>query len=254
MSRAIDSILQQPDWDKSAEIIVVDDGSTDDTLLVLQKYLVNKQIRLINHIGNKGVAIAKNTGIMYARNEYVVLLDSDDLLEQDGLCYLRRLILKNDCDLFFCGTKILNENRLMYDPKFKGLKSYYNLLRTSVGEYLPVCKTKLIQNNLLNNLRGYESITWLTLAKKGYKIYFDSEPIRLYDNAGEDRLSSRFNGIKNAVKMRDGYAFYLKEFGADLKYFNYTEYLKMSFKLLCYHLMSYSFARNKIHEVSRGIK
>jgi len=199
VSRAIDSILNQPDWTNSAEIIVVNDGSTDDTASVLQKYLINKQIRLINHIGNKGVAIAKNTGITNARNQFVVLLDSDDLLDKNGLSYLKRLVLKNNCDLFFCGTKILNSNKIMYDPGFSGLKSYYDLLRTSVGEYLPVCKTQLIQNNLLNNLRGYESITWLTLAKKGYKLFFDNEPIRLYDNDGDDRLSNRFNGIKNAV-------------------------------------------------------
>ncbi|HEY0668393.1 MAG TPA: glycosyltransferase family 2 protein [Sphingobacteriaceae bacterium] len=241
VTRAIDSVLNQPDWAKSAEIIVVDDGSNDDTALELQKYLGKDQIRLINHSENLGVAKAKNTGIINARNEFVVLLDSDDLLTENGLDYLTRLVVNHDSDMFFCGTQILNSTKLMYDPSFRGLKSYYNLLKTPVGEYLPVCKTHILKNNLLNNLRGYESITWLTLAKKGCRIYFDGEPIRLYDNIGEDRLSNRFNGIKNSARMREGYSLYLKEFGADLKYFNYPEYLKMKLKLMCYYLMSLSF-------------
>lgn len=239
--RAIDSVLDQPNWSESSEIIVVDDGSTDSTLAELQKYIALKQVKLIKHQSNKGVAAAKNTGITNARNEYVVLLDSDDLLERDGLEYLKNLVSTRDYDLFFCGTKVLNENRLMYDQQFSGHKTYLDLLKTPVGEYLPVCKTQVIKNNLLNNLRGYESITWLSIAKKGYKVYFDSKPIRLYDKQGEDRISNRFNGLKNSVKMRDGYFVYLREFGNDLRNHNYPEYLKIRVKHSCYRILSLMF-------------
>lgn len=243
--RAIDSVISQPNWSNLSEIIVVNDGSTDDTEKILQPYLQKKQIRLVQHEKNKGVAAAKNTGILNSQNSYVVLLDSDDLLAKNGLSYLQSLVLQNNCDLFFCGTRVLNSNKLMYDLNFKGIKTYHDLLKTAVGEYLPVAKTMVIQKNLLHNLRGYESITWLGLAKQGYQIYFDNEPIRLYDDDGEDRLSNRFNGIKNAMKMRDGYAFFLQEFGLDLKNLNYTEYLKMNAKLLCYYMMSFSMFKFK---------
>ncbi|HTN21387.1 MAG TPA: glycosyltransferase family 2 protein [Pelobium sp.] len=236
--RAIDSIINQPGWANSSEIIVVNDGSTDDTEDKLQPYLDKKQICLIRHVTNQGVATAKNTGILNAKNKYVVLLDSDDLLAKSGLNHLKNLILQNDYDLVFCGTRVLNSNRLMYDVDFKGVKTYHELLKTAVGEYLPIAKTSVIQKNLLHNLRGYESITWLGLAKQGYQVYFDNEPIRLYDDGGEDRLSYRFNGLKNAVKMRDGYAFYLKEFGIDLKSLNFSAYFKLNVKLLCYFIMS----------------
>jgi hypothetical protein len=62
---------------------------------------------------------------------------------------------------------------------------------------------------------------------------------------GTDRISNRFSGIKNSNKMRDGYALYLKEFGLDLKYVNYKEYLKINFKLFCYFLMSFSFVKSE---------
>ena len=240
VARAIDSVINQPDWSNISEIIVVNDGSTDDTDKRLKPYLKNKQIHLVRHAKNQGVAAAKNTGILNSRNRYVVLLDSDDLLANNGLHYLQSLVMQNNCDLFFCGTRVLNSNRLMYDLNFKGVKTYRDLLKNRIGEYLPVGKTSIMQENLLYNLRGYESITWLRLARKGYQIYFDNEPIRLYDEEGEDRLSHRLNGVKNALKMREGYALYLKEFGIDLKNINYTEYFKMNVKLLCYYMMSLS--------------
>lgn len=239
--RAIDSIINQPNWSDSSEIIVVDDGSTDNTEIVLHKYLVRNQIKLIKHSHNQGVALAKNTGIENARNDYVVLLDSDDVLDINGLDYLKKLVLSKDYDLFFCGTRIMNSHKLMYDPNFIGDKTYYDLLKTPVGEYLPVGKTELLKNNSLSNLRGYESITWLNLAKKGHSLYFDSEPIRLYDNHGDDRISNRVNGLKNSVKMRDGYMLYLKEFGIDLKNHNYKEYFKIKVKLSCYYIISFFF-------------
>ncbi len=239
--RAIDSVIHQPGWHNLSEIVVVDDGSTDNTENILQPYINNKQITLVKHPRNLGVAAAKNTGILNAKNRYVVLLDSDDLLVKNGLMHLQNLVSQHNSDMFFCGTQVLNSNKLMYDLNFKGTKTYRDLLTTAVGEYLPIGKTSVLQRNLLHNLRGYESITWIGLAKQGYQIYFDNEPIRLYDEEGGDRLSNRFNGIKNATKMRDGYAFYLKEFGPDLKSLNYAEYLKMNFKLFCYYMMSLNF-------------
>jgi glycosyltransferase involved in cell wall biosynthesis len=62
------------------EIIVVDDGSTDDTAAVLARY--DDRIRTIS-LANGGVQRARNTGVAMASGDYVVLCDSDDLLEPD---------------------------------------------------------------------------------------------------------------------------------------------------------------------------
>jgi len=243
VSRAIDSVLNQPDWALTSEIVVVDDGSTDNTETLLQKYIDKNQLRFIKHSANQGVANAKNTGILNAKNEYVVLLDSDDLLEINGLNHLKKIISDKRYDIVFCGTKVLNRNTLLYDPTFWGVKSYTDMLVNPVGEYLPVCKTQVMQKNLLRNLRGYESITWLSIAKGGAEIYYDTEPLVLVDDQGDDRISVRLSAMKSSAQMTEGYSLYLKEFGADLKRLNYMLYLKINFKRICYSLMRYYFVK-----------
>lgn len=243
--RAINSILSQKNWSDCSEIIIVDDGSTDDTESALQIYLKHDQINLYKHAVNQGVASAKNTGIKQAKNEFTVLLDSDDLLIENGLVHLKNLVLNKKFDVFFCGSMTLNGGRLLYNPEFHGPKTYLDLLKTSVGEYLPVIRTSILKNNLLRNLRGYESITWLNLSKNGASLFFDYKAIRLYDEKGNDRISNRLNGLKNAAKMRDGYQFYLDEFAKDLKKHNLKEYWKLRAKLFSYQMIDLILPQNR---------
>jgi glycosyltransferase involved in cell wall biosynthesis len=76
VSRAIKSVLNQTYQD--FEIIVVDDGSTDNTEEVV-KNLNDPRIRHIPHEKNRGLSAARNTGIRAARGEYIAFLDDDDL-------------------------------------------------------------------------------------------------------------------------------------------------------------------------------
>ncbi|OIP11283.1 MAG: glycosyl transferase family 2 [Betaproteobacteria bacterium CG2_30_68_42] len=73
VARAVDSALQQTH--AAREIIVVDDGSQDDTAAVLARY--GDAVRVV-HKPNGGLSSARNAGIAAARGEYVALLDADD--------------------------------------------------------------------------------------------------------------------------------------------------------------------------------
>ncbi|MEG4036015.1 glycosyltransferase [Microcoleus sp. S36b_A4] len=80
VGQAVDSVLHQTyaNW----EIIVIDDGSKDDTRLVLEKY--GDRIRYI-YQQNQGVSIARNHGIELARGEFIAFLDADDYFFPDKL-------------------------------------------------------------------------------------------------------------------------------------------------------------------------
>jgi len=82
LERAIRSVLGQtyPDW----ELIVVDDGSTDDTQAVLESFK-DSRIRVFRHSVNRGVAAGRNTGLAAARGDFIAFLDSDDEWRPDKL-------------------------------------------------------------------------------------------------------------------------------------------------------------------------
>src|SRR5918995_457239 len=82
LSEAIESVLSQsyPNF----EVVVVDDGSTDDTSEVAGRYLHVSRVHLISQ-KNQGLSGARNTGIGHARGEYLVFLDADDRLLPEAL-------------------------------------------------------------------------------------------------------------------------------------------------------------------------
>ena len=75
LGRAIDSVLDQTF--ANFELIIVDDGSTDDTTDVLDAY-TDPRIRIIKHKNSKGGSAARNTGISESRGKHIAFIDSDD--------------------------------------------------------------------------------------------------------------------------------------------------------------------------------
>lgn len=75
LSKAIQSVLDQsaPNW----ELIIVDDGSTDKTQKVIEKYLSDERIQYFFQ-KNSGVSVARNKGVEISRGDYLIFLDSDD--------------------------------------------------------------------------------------------------------------------------------------------------------------------------------
>ena len=93
----VDSVLSQTCSD--VELILVDDGSRDDTLSICQAYAAKDgRIRVI-HKENGGHTSARNAGLQVACGEYVVFLDSDDWLSADTLARCREEITTHRCDV-----------------------------------------------------------------------------------------------------------------------------------------------------------
>lgn len=84
LKKCLDSVCNQTL--KDIEIICINDCSTDNSLKILEEYAkVDNRIKIINFEKNKGVAIARNTGIKASRGEYIAFVDSDDYIELDFL-------------------------------------------------------------------------------------------------------------------------------------------------------------------------
>lgn len=79
INACLDSIEQQTY--KNLEIIVVEDCSTDNSIKAIKSHLKDNRIKLIQHENNSGLSAARNTGIKAATGEYMMFVDSDDIID-----------------------------------------------------------------------------------------------------------------------------------------------------------------------------
>ena len=95
LEKCIDSILKQSFTD--FELILVDDGSTDNSFELCAKYAhKDRRVRAVR-IANSGVSRARNTGIAHAGGKYIMFCDSDDYVEPNWISKLYALSEGNDC-------------------------------------------------------------------------------------------------------------------------------------------------------------
>jgi glycosyltransferase involved in cell wall biosynthesis len=97
---AIDSVIQQKFND--FELIIVDDGSADDTAEMCKQY--GSSIIFLKQ-ENKGVCAARNLGALHASGEFLIFLDSDDTVTENWLSDFYRLLEINNLDIVLCGYK-----------------------------------------------------------------------------------------------------------------------------------------------------
>lgn len=97
----LDSITQQTY--KNLEIIAVEDCSTDNSRQALDSHLTDKRIRVIQHSENGGLSAARNTGIDSATGEYMMFIDSDDIVDTRLVASCVDCALKNNAEVVTYG-------------------------------------------------------------------------------------------------------------------------------------------------------
>lgn len=111
---SMDSIINQTL--KEIEIICVDDGSTDDTLTILQEYAEkDKRVRVVSQ-ENGGAGAARNNGMQYATGEYLSILDCDDFFEPTMLEESYNTAKEKELDIVVFGCDFYDNESQTYRP------------------------------------------------------------------------------------------------------------------------------------------
>ena len=108
IARSIDSALAS-DF-ANLEIVIVNDGSTDDTQKIIDWYAKNYDNVVSFQKENGGVADTRNFGIAEAKGEYIAFMDNDDLIRPDMISSLYKTIKENDCDVAIAPLYRINNN------------------------------------------------------------------------------------------------------------------------------------------------
>ena len=105
INRAINSVLTQSFSDY--EILIIDDGSTDDSKNIIQPYFKNTHVKYLFQ-ENKGVCSARNMGAKNSTGEYLLFLDSDDVFKEDALKNYSNKITHDKPDIIYGDMFFIN--------------------------------------------------------------------------------------------------------------------------------------------------
>ena len=181
LKRCLDSAINQTM--KEIEFIIVNDGSTDGSLTICKKYAKqDSRIILINQ-ENYGVAMARNTGILSAKGDYLAFLDSDDYIEKDMLMDMYTKAKQDNSDIVTCQFQHIDDKGIIKyksnylerekDAYFRNILAakYYSVIWNSIYK-----KDLFINNDIaFPNEIDYEDVATT------YKVFFYATKISILE-------------------------------------------------------------------------
>lgn len=147
LEKCLDSLINQTY--KDIEIIVINDGSTDLSTKILEKYTKLDSRIIVYHFKNSGIAITRNRALKFATGDYLMFVDSDDYIDLDMTEVMVKTMEKDNSDICICGFTM--------DYKYGKL-------------YRKVCKDGVLTpiqalHSLVDN-KGVTNYPWAKLFKK----------------------------------------------------------------------------------------
>ncbi len=223
LRECIDSIIGQSY--KNIEILLIDDGSTDESPSICDEYsLIDKRIRVF-HKENGGLSDTRNFGIKKATGKYLSFIDSDDYISNDFLYTLYDNLKKSKMKISATGYCFLFPNDEVEYNNFRGINRAYNeeeaqIYLNSVGYFNVAAWNKLYEKELFQDIEfpvGKKSEDWFIMYKlieRANGIYYSSDEKYFYrQRKGSITKSSNINTdvIEAAKEVYDYFKFNQRE-------------------------------------------
>lgn len=207
ITRALDSVKNQT-YACEYEIIIINDGSTDNTLQVINDYRnQNEQINIIIiDKENGGVSSARNAGLLKAKGRYIALLDADDEWVDVKLAK-QFAILQENPKVDFLGTNILGRQPIVGFQKIK--KPSKINIKNILIKMNPQTSTVIFKREILDTVglydetlsHGEDGDLWLRIMSK-FECWFLPDALVIFDGGKRGFGGSGLSG--NLQKMQQG--------------------------------------------------
>lgn len=190
LKACLDSIINQTY--KNLEIILIDDGSTDNSGKICDEYAGKDNRIKVIHKPNGGLSDARNAGLEIAKGEYIGFVDSDDYITEDMYEFLYNLVVDNNLDVAMCASCDVYENGTVKEPKTfetvffdKKEKIIENLfLNKAGGAAVSVCnklfKKKVIENCKFTVDKTYEDVFYILKWIENTQKFARSSVVKYY--------------------------------------------------------------------------
>ncbi len=155
LKKCINSIVGQSY--KNLQIILIDDGSTDDSGIICDEYAKKYQNIEVVHKKNGGLSDARNVGIKKSKGKYITFIDSDDYVEPDYIFYLYSIICKYNVPVSVCRHIVHQEKsgvvipKNHHESKWKKEKIFEDILYSRTYEVS--AWGKLYETNLFKSIK-----------------------------------------------------------------------------------------------------
>lgn len=208
IDRCVSSLINQSLAD--IEIILVNDGSTDDTLKKCRAWEEKDKRVVVIDQPNGGVSVARNKGLQYATGDYVTFVDADDWVAPDIYEKLLSVAVSRDADMAICsiyhvsGEHITEGNHMFGNQYMQNGGNLLNSLLRSFTQNAPeamaqvfnkIYKTSIIKENsvLFDAQLAYaeDYLFNICFLKYANRIVFISDHLYYYDHGTENSLSKR---------------------------------------------------------------
>jgi len=211
VAQTIESALNQTH--PHCEIIVVDDGSTDDTAMIAEQYSVT-----VIRQQNQGVALARNTGIAHATGDYFQFLDADDwLLPEKIAASLRYFQQHPTADIIYTDYEVRDgdmQTRLPnpeIDYREGQLFEYFlNLTSTMFKLPCPLVKRSIVEsvNGFRDGMQGVEDWNfWVRVAHHGAEFRYLDQVLVVYrltpNSLSKHRINMAYSRLHAMQQLRE---------------------------------------------------
>lgn len=199
IQQAVLSVLEQTY--QNLELLVVDDGSSDNTKEVVERLTVkDKRIKMIYSSSNHGVSYARRCALEKAKGNWIAILDSDDVWMPDKLEKQIGLQKMRDAELLFTGSAFMDENgkRMEWKLHVPEEISYRKLLKQNlISNSSVLVKKSLYEKFYVENDSLHEDFAvWLAITKTGVKAYGLDEALLIYRLVKSSKSGNKLHAAK----------------------------------------------------------